>query len=308
MKKLLGTLTIFTFLFAWVSAEYKATIKNYGEVEWKITYSNELDFEISRDDYKVEASWNEYEKSDFKYYKLVKSYTHDNPVYPNDTAVFVGMTAQDDENTFKDWSTKVGYFRVCVVKTDESIVCSNVEKLSAYEQEKKYEKKPVENCIQMIQPAYHPVTWECRDFSTPCSVKTGWKKVNSCDAKEVILKQEQYNDRKNTISNKKDEDANEIKVEKDNIQEEYMLNRVMKKRADSAVNSLINNLEKQKISTEKKWEKLEVILTKLDSLEEKLSSAQAVWLVKYLKAELKIKKEMFEQVDDIEEIFNIISD
>ncbi len=303
MKKLLGTLTIFTFLFAWVSAEYKTTIKNYGEVEWKITYSNELDFEISRDGYEVEASWDEYEKSDFKYYKLVKSYTHDNPVYPNDTTVFVGMNAQDDENTFKDWSTKVGYFRVCVVKTDESIECSNVEKLSAYEKEKEYEKKPVENCIQMIQPAYHPVTWECREFSTPCSVKAGWKKVNSCDEKEVILQQEAYNDRKNNSS---DDDDEEEKTEKEEISEEYMLDRNMKKRADVAVNSLVRSLEKQKISVDKKLEKLEVIIEKLDALEEKLSSKQAVWLVKYLKVELEAKKEMFEQVDDIEEIFNVL--
>ncbi len=302
MKKLLGILTICGFLFVWVSAEYKDTTKEYKETEKKITYSNELDFEISRDDYEVEANWNEYEKSDFKYYKLVKSYTHDNPVYPNDTTVFVGMSAQDDENTFKDWSTKVGYFRVCVVKTDESIVCSNVEKLAAYQQEKEYEKKPVENCIQMIQPAYHPVTWECREFSTPCSVKTGWKKVNSCDAKEVISKQEAYNDRKNNSS----DDDDDEKLEKEEISEEYMLDRVMKKRADSAVNSLVWSLEKQKIATEKKLEKLETIIIKLDALEEKLSSKQAIWLVKYLKIELKSKKEMFEQVDDIEEIFNML--
>ncbi len=301
MKNFLGILTIFTLLFAWVSAEYKDATKEYKETEKKITYSNELDFEISRDDYEVEANWNEYEKSDFKYYKLVKSYTHDNPVYPNDTTVFVGMSAQDDENTFKDWSTKVGYFRVCVVKTDESIICSNVEKLAAYENVKEYEEKPVEYCIQVIQPAYHPVTWECRDFSTPCNVKTGWKKVNSCDAKEVIKKQEEYNDRKNNVI--EDEDEDEIK--KDEIEEEYLLDRVMKKRADSAVNSLVLSLEKQKVSTEKKLEKLEVLITKLDNLEGKLSSKPAIWLVKYLKKELKSKKEMFEQVDDIEEIFNM---
>lgn len=304
MRKFLSLLCIWIFGFVWVSAEYDKSVLDNQKVKTKIIYDNNIDFEISRDGYEVEASWEEYEKSDFKYYKLVKSYTHDNPVYPNDTTVFVGMTSDDDENTFKDWSTKVGYFRVCIVKTDESIVCSNVEKLSAYEEKKEYQKQPVENCIQMIQPAYHPVTWECKEFSTPCSVKTGWKKVNSCDAKEVILKQEQYNDRKNNSS---DDEVDED-IEKDEIQEKYMLDRVMKKRADSAVNSLINNLEKQKISTEKKWEKLEVIITKLDSLEEKLSSTQAVWLVKYLKAELKIKKEMFEQVDDIEEIFNIISE
>ena len=289
--------------FAWVWAEYKKSIQDNQPVKKEIIYDDNIDFEISRDGYEIEASWDEYEASDFKYYKLVKSYTNDNPVYPNDKTVFVGMKSDDDENTFKDWTKKVGYYRVCIVKTDESIVCSNVEKLSAYEDVKEYQKQPIENCIQMIQPAYHPVTWECKEFSTPCSVKNGWKKVNSCDAKEVILKQEQYNDRKNNVSDEDEDDD-----DKEEMQEEYMLDRVMKKRADSAVNSLVWSLEKQKISTEKKLEKLEAIIKKLDSLEKKVSSTQAINLVKYLKLELEAKKEMFEQVDDIEAIFNMISD
>jgi hypothetical protein len=198
------------------------------------------------------------------------------------------MSADENTNSFQDWTKVYGYYRVCIVKTDESIVCSNVEKLEAFENN----EKPVDSCIQVIQPAYHPVTGECRDFSTPCAVKTGWKKVSSCNAKEVITQQEKYNDRKNNVEEKEESS--------------YQIDRVMKKRADNVINTLVTNLDKQKIASEKKIEKLNTLISKLEELENKLKTPQALTLVKYLKEQLELKKSMFEQVDDIEAIFNVL--
>jgi hypothetical protein len=42
--------------------------------------------------------------------------------------------------------------------------------------------KEVGACLQVITPAYNPVTGECREFSTPCSVPRGWIKVAACPA------------------------------------------------------------------------------------------------------------------------------
>ncbi len=36
-------------------------------------------------------------------------------------------------------------------------------------------------CVQVIQPAVNKQTGECRQFSTPCDVPSGWEKVNQCD-------------------------------------------------------------------------------------------------------------------------------
>lgn len=36
-------------------------------------------------------------------------------------------------------------------------------------------------CIQVIQPAVNELTWECKEFSTPCDVPSWWKNVQSCD-------------------------------------------------------------------------------------------------------------------------------
>lgn len=291
MKKIISIGALVFLSISSVFAEYSDSDKANLQSSSKITYDNSINFEIDRQDSKVTASWNKYSGSDFKYYKLVKSYAHDNPVYPKDQTVFVGMTAQENQNSFEDWTKVYGYYRVCIVKTDESIVCSNVEKLEAFEND----EKPVEYCIDVIQPAYHPVTWECRDFSTPCEVKTGWKKVSSCNAKEVINKQEEYNGRKN---------ASETKDET----QEYQIDRVMKQRADAVINKLVNNLDNQDISQDKKIEKLDILIQRLAQLEVKLKTSQALSLVSYLKDQLEAKKEMFEKYDDIESIFSILED
>lgn len=35
-------------------------------------------------------------------------------------------------------------------------------------------------CIQVITPAKNPQTGECKEFSTPCNVPSGWTVVESC--------------------------------------------------------------------------------------------------------------------------------
>jgi len=40
----------------------------------------------------------------------------------------------------------------------------------------------LEVCAQVITPAKNPLTGECKDFSNPCSVPSGWEKVSSCSA------------------------------------------------------------------------------------------------------------------------------
>lgn len=40
-------------------------------------------------------------------------------------------------------------------------------------------------CIQVITSAVNPITGECRMFSTPCDVPSGWKKVDNCDSSTI---------------------------------------------------------------------------------------------------------------------------
>ena len=36
-------------------------------------------------------------------------------------------------------------------------------------------------CIQVITPAINPANKECKEFSTPCGVPKGWKKVGKAE-------------------------------------------------------------------------------------------------------------------------------
>lgn len=50
-------------------------------------------------------------------------------------------------------------------------------------EDRREEKKNESNrrvCAQVIAPAKNPRTGECREFSTPCDVPEGWKKVDRC--------------------------------------------------------------------------------------------------------------------------------
>ena len=42
-------------------------------------------------------------------------------------------------------------------------------------------------CIQLITPAINLETRECKNFPTPCDVLEGWKIVDNCEDKEIIL-------------------------------------------------------------------------------------------------------------------------
>lgn len=293
MKKIFISLLVSALCInTWFAGMEHKISDSYNSGYKEVVIDESLDFEIQRDGYEVEAEWNEYDQGDFKYYKLMKSYTNDNPVYPEDKAIFVGMSADDNENEFKDWSKESAYYRVCVITTENGRICSNVEKLEPYvyskdEGEYKEEKK-YDSCIQVIQPAYNPSTWECKEFSTPCSVKYGWKKVSSCQSKEVISLQEKLR-------------------EKTDEKSKYM-DRNLQKRADKAVEKIYNQLKEKNISDEQKVEYIEKIITKLEKVEDRTKSDRVKELVGYFIEKFEEKIDLIQQKDDIESIFDILEE
>ncbi|HRY29337.1 MAG TPA: hypothetical protein P5079_04780 [Elusimicrobiota bacterium] len=76
-----------------------------------------IGFEAKMDNGRVVARWKKYNRPDFKYYKLVRSSTNANPVYPEDGYIFVG--SQKDQTSYVDESVESGqwYYRVCVITT-----------------------------------------------------------------------------------------------------------------------------------------------------------------------------------------------
>jgi len=301
MKNIISLLCILVLSLGLVSAEWSATISDYKN-QYNSEYSDiiidkNLNFEVTRNGYEVLASWDEYLWDDFKYYKLVKAYTHDNPVYPDDKTIFVGMKSTQNQNTFKDWSNQVANIRVCVITDENDRICSDVKQLEAFSKNiDDYKKEEPQMCIQVIQPAYNPLTWECKEFSTPCNVTKGWKKVDSCNDKIVISTQERFNDKKENVAEKLENPSHQV------------LDRVMKQRSDEVIEKLIKNIDAQDITNESKVEKVEKMVSKLNALENKMKTQQAKLLINYLVQELTIKAEMFDKQDDIESIFEALSE
>jgi hypothetical protein len=125
MKKSLIALMASALIISSVSAgDYEKTYSNPGYKTAVIDES--LDFEAERDGNEVYLEWNSYEADDFKYYKIMRSETHNNPVYPDQHALNYSDDVEDTEYELKDWAQKTVNYRVCVITTDKARICSNV--------------------------------------------------------------------------------------------------------------------------------------------------------------------------------------
>lgn len=150
MKKSLIALLASALLISSVSAgDYEAT--TYKEPAYKTAIiDNSLNFQAERDGNEVYLEWNSYEGDDFKYYKIMRSESHSNPIYPDQNALNYKDDVIDTEYELKDWAQKDVNYRVCVITTQKARICSNVVTLEGMTQEDhkeysadKYKKKEV---------------------------------------------------------------------------------------------------------------------------------------------------------------------
>lgn len=79
-----------------------------------VTYDPTISFSATLSGGNVVTNWSKYNHSEaFSYYKVVRSQTNNNPVYPDDGYIYYG----DDVNTltFTDTSVPTGtsYYRIC---------------------------------------------------------------------------------------------------------------------------------------------------------------------------------------------------
>jgi hypothetical protein len=217
----------------------------------------------------------------------MRSETHSNPVYPDQPAIKVFDSVDHDSHEFGNWSTKTAIYRVCVITTDKSRTCSNTVKLAGYVHEKTEYKEENKYCMQVIQPAYNITTGKCTEFSTPCKVPAGWKKVSSCDQTPKMTDKKEY-------------------VKKEYVNKEKLDSR-LQARADLIITQLINRLDKKYgTDNEAKANKLSNLSTKLNKINDRIKSEKTKALVTYLIEALEEKKAEYGTSDDIEEIFNML--
>lgn len=111
------------------------------EPEFSITdQSLELSAEIKESG--VFLSWSIYHADDFKNYKVVRSKINDNLKYPDDSEIKSSLS--QGLNSYLDQSIESGqkyYYRVCVIKINDKIVCGNVATAEIEEKQEEEEEE-----------------------------------------------------------------------------------------------------------------------------------------------------------------------
>lgn len=129
LKILLSVLIIINLLWIF-NISVNATWTSYSSGYNTPILDNSLNFQAYEKDWMVYTSWDKYSKSDsLKYYKLIKSTTNSDPVYPEDKYITystdINFTSYLDSGTNKE----ITYYRVCAITNSNNRYCSNVVKI-----------------------------------------------------------------------------------------------------------------------------------------------------------------------------------
>jgi hypothetical protein len=116
MKKYLFLAAAILFAFA-PALMVSATTENTSSGFEAVTFDSTIEFNAQLNSSgNVEASWSKYNKENaFTYYKLVRSATNSNPVYPDDGYIF--YTSDVNTLTYTDTNVPTGtnYYRICQI-------------------------------------------------------------------------------------------------------------------------------------------------------------------------------------------------
>lgn len=138
-KQIVSFLVVLWLLIPSVSAESEP--REIKEEYKPAIISNDLEFKAKRDGATIYMEWDSYEKDDFEYYKIMRSTTHSNPVYPDQPAIKFLDNADIDELKIQNWNKESAVYRICVISQEKDRYCSNTVKLEGYQHNKEEYKK-----------------------------------------------------------------------------------------------------------------------------------------------------------------------
>jgi len=121
------------FFSCFISISYAVYTTNTSNSDYKDPIIDEmLDFSANLFSGKVYMQWAVYNhEEDFKYYKVVRSTTNLNPVYPEDG--YIKYETNINKTSFIDENPPISshiYYRVCAITTEQNRYCSNVVRLN----------------------------------------------------------------------------------------------------------------------------------------------------------------------------------
>ena len=149
LSKIISLIVMMSLFMVSTVASAENNDDNYNEV----IEANEMNLEVELTDKGVELKWETYSVDNFEYYKIVKSDSNSNPVYPDDH--YIKYSANPNFDHYMDheiMADKDYYYRICVIATPDRY-CSNVEKIDVpTDWEKQYDKNPWKGDDRLKKP------------------------------------------------------------------------------------------------------------------------------------------------------------
>lgn len=274
MKYIIKILSVTLSVLLLVSIAYATgTSSSSGWYNTPIYWS--IDFDAYYENGDVFISWTKFEKNEwFKYYKVVRSQTNDNPVYPDDW--YIKVESDINKLDFVDYSPKVwtSYYRVCAITSENNRYCSNVVKIYVEKSEQQ-----VTVCTMEYAPMCGEKDWAKKTYSNKCMLNAAWAKYLyswECWESTTI---------NNTYTNT------------------YNLSYTLRVKADKVILNFILKIEQKYTTTEKRIVVIEDVISKLKAVWEKNPKLQA--LVNYFVDKLQVKLDNYDNgLSELEEIFN----
>lgn len=138
---------VFGILFGGSSLAIYSNEKSYSGNGWNTPIYGQIEFAAHFGNGYVETEWSKFQPKageSFKYYKVIRSNSNNNPVYPDDG--YIKYSSDINFTEFKDTKPKSAYYRVCAMTHAKNRYCSNVVWVDVansdkYKNTDKYEKK-----------------------------------------------------------------------------------------------------------------------------------------------------------------------
>lgn len=263
----------------WISTAYATTTGTSSNWYNTPIMDEALEFWAVLDWWKVYTTWTTFSKQEwFVYYKVIRSQTNENPVYPDDWYISYFTDINKTEYVDTKPLVWIAYYRVCAITTEKNRYCSNVIKIK--------KEWTTTNETKVCSDEYNLVCWKkewvLKTYWNTCLLSKAWA--------TFVNKGECTTTSTNTWVTQK-------------IADTYTL----RAKADKLVSNFIQKVEKLYSANEKRISVLNTVIEKLKTLANNKSEQKE--LINYIVEKLQKKLESYKwsNLDDIESIFNSIN-
>jgi len=298
---------VFSYILSWalgfimMPTAYAETDSTNQKSDYRTPKYDSLEFKAQQSGpNKVSMNWTAYKgfnDEKFMYYKVIRSYSNPNPVYPEETAIAVKDKIGDLRHA-DEKAERSAYYRICAITDVNGRHCSNVVWIEL----EKMEAKPT--CKNFSS------TGECEDGENEKEQKEKerkeWNEKQNEAKKRIAKKKVEMETKKKEREEKKEVKKSEKKPEQDAERKKMMEDRQAELYAklyvklDAWLENFQSRLEESSLTNVQKIERIEAIQKRFYEWES--GKTVRIKMVDYLDKTLNEWKEKYSVGDDFSEI------